>query len=100
MACPKVHQGGCNGEGLTAGAVVMVGGGFCVSEGEGEAGVGKSYGRARRGASRLNPNPVGRVQSLAETERGAPCSLHVVVVPSALVVVGGGGGTMGQFDNS
>lgn len=62
MACAKVHQGGCDGEGLVAGAVVMVvggGGGFCVSEGE--AGVGKSYGRARRGASRLRSILSGRV---------------------------------------
>lgn len=75
--------------------MMVGGGGFCVSEGE--AGVGKSYGRARRGCeARQGSGQSCRVRSLAEIDR-APCSLHVVV-PSARRRRGGG--KIERFDNS
>lgn len=87
MACAEVHQGGCDGDGLAAGAVVMVvgGGGFCVSEGE--AGVGKSYGRARRGEARQGSGQSCRVrgpwQRLNEPPAASTSSSRRLVVVAA-----------------
>jgi len=63
--------------------------------GRGRSVVGKSYGRARR-VKAQSQSCRGRVQSLAEIERAAPCSL-LHVVSRRLVV---GGGKMGQFGDT
>lgn len=95
MACAKVHQGGCDGEGLAAGAVVMVvggGGGFASARAKREW----EKAMVERGEARQGSGQSYRVGSLAEIDR-APCSLHVFV-PSARRRRGGG--KIGKFENS